>query len=197
MSLSDRLRSAVGRLARDRRGAVAVEAAVVLSLLMLAGVVGVDGARYLQLTARAERLAANLADIASRGDPMRDRVLVDDQTQVGDVGMIFRLARMMARPADLTAEGGVVLSSVSGTGAGVAVNWMRADGPEATASAERLAGIGALPSGDDFIVVEVFLPFDAILLETARLGVGLPPSIYRRAVFRSRGADLSVLEALS
>jgi hypothetical protein len=189
MSPGDALRALLG----DRRGSVAVEAALALSILMIAAVGAIDGARFLQASARAERLTANIADMASRSTGLRDRLAIDSLTRPDDLGMFVMLARRIAQPADLT-QGGVALSAVTGTGDGLIVNWMRADGEGATTSAARLAQIGGLPEGADFIVAEVFLPFDAILLDGSRFGFGLPDSIYRRAVFRSRSADLSLLE---
>jgi hypothetical protein len=178
---------------RDRRGSIAVEAALVLSLLAVAAVGAADGARYLQASARAERVAANIADMASRSLTLRDRPAVDDRTGPNDVGVFFLLARRIAEPDDLT-RGGVTLSSVSGAADGLVVNWMRTDGAAADASAQRLAEIGALTPGADYIVAEVVLPFSPALLDRARFGAGLPDRIYRRAVFRTRSADLSILE---
>lgn len=181
------------RLARCRSGSVAIEAAGALSLLVLASVGAVDAARYAQASARAERLVANIADMAARSDSLRDRLLDDALTLPGDIGMFFRLAGRMALPVNLEL-GGVAVSSVSGGAAGNLVNWMRVDGAAALAEPRRLADLPALPAGAHFIVAEVFLPFEPILLDRARLGAGFDRQIYQRAVFRTRTSSLTILE---
>jgi hypothetical protein len=185
-------RSRLLALFADRRGSVAVEAAAVLSLLCVASVAAIDGARYMQLTARAERIAASVADMASRSQSLRDRTAFDTQTLPDDTGMFFELARRMAGSPDAETVS-VALASLSGRDGGVDVNWTRADGPAAANAAGRFAALGPLPRGATFIAAEVRLPFDAILLDAGRLGAGLPREVAGVWVFRTRAAGLTGL----
>jgi hypothetical protein len=76
---------------------------------------------------------------------------------------------------------------------------VRADGAIPDVSAKRLEGIAPLPGGMPFVVAEVFLPFDPIMIGNAALlgAVGFDGVIYRRAVFRPRNAALTALEPAS
>jgi hypothetical protein len=152
----------------------------------------IDGARYVQLTARADRIAASVADMAARSQSLRDRTTFDLQTLPDDIGMFFELARRMTGAAD-AADVTVALASLTGRGGGVQVNWSRADGPAAAGASVRFAALGALPAGSTFIAAELRLPFDALLLDADRLGVGLPSEVSSVWVFRTRAAGLTGL----
>ncbi len=183
-----------GRLRRARRGSVVVETALLLPLIAIGVAALVDVSAYLQLTARAERVAAGLGDLAARADEIRDRAAFDDNSRSGDTGALFEMARAMAEPADLSL-GGVVLASVTGSGTGATLNWARADGAGASISPDRIAATGPLPAGMPFIVAEVFMPFDPIILDRDDLlgAIGFDRLIYRRAVWRPRSAALTSL----
>lgn len=178
-----------------RRGSVVVEAAMILPLVALTVVCMVDVARYMQLSARADRIAAGVADLVSRADAIRDRQAIDHQTRSTDIGVYFAMAREMALPETLGEGGGVVLSSVTGGADKPKVNWMRSWGDSATSSAARLEGIGTLPTGMSFVVAEIMLPFEPVILDrTALLGnIGFDRVIYRRALYRPRTAALTTL----
>lgn len=183
------------RLRRSRRGAVVVEAALLMPLMAISIVCSVDVARYLQLGARADRMASSVADLVSRADVIRDRTVMDASTRSTDLGVYFELAREMALPELLGAGGGVVISSVTGTAGAPSVNWMRSWGSGATASAARLQALPPLPEGMSFVVAEVILPFDPLILDREDLlgKVGFASTIYRRAVYRPRTAALTTL----
>jgi Flp pilus assembly protein TadG len=193
MSRSERL---AGRLARARGGAVAIEAALFLSFLMIFAGAALDAGRYLQLTARVERVAASTADLVSRAGSVRDRAAFDATSATNDIGMFFELARASAQPASLDDGGGVVVSSITGGANGHAVNWTRSFGAGADPSTERLRGLPQLPVGVTFIVAEVFMPFDPFILDRENLlgRVGFERMIYRRAIYRPRYAALATLE---
>jgi hypothetical protein len=72
---------------------------------------------------------------------------------------------------------------------------MRSWGDSATSSAARLEGIGTLPTGMSFVVAEIMLPFEPVILDrTALLGnIGFDRVIYRRALYRPRTAALTTL----
>jgi Flp pilus assembly pilin Flp len=183
-------------LRRDRRGAVFVEAALLLPLFAIAVVAFVDVSRYMQLTARADRIASGVADLVSRADQIRDKPAYDPLTSLStDTGVFFEMARVIAEPEDL-AKGGVVIASITGGAAAAKVNWVRSDGAIQDVSTGRLQAIAPLPEGMPFVVAEVFLPFQPVVIgNKALLGtIGFDSVIYRRAVFRPRSASLTALE---
>lgn len=165
-----------------------------LPLLAVAIVASVDVARYLELSARADRIAGSVADLVSRADIIRDRQALDHLSRSTDIGVYFRMAAEMAEPENL-AEGGVVISSITGAAGAPAVNWMRSSGLGASVSAARLQTIPALPPAMPFIVAEVFLPFHPLILDRETLvgTIGFDRVIYRRALFRPRAAALTTL----
>lgn len=186
-------RALPGRALRDRRGSVAVEAGLTLTLLAFATLAAFDGARYLKLMARAERVAGNLADIAARSDSLRDRPVFDAGTLPNDTGMLFELSRLMLdAPASAASASGVIVSAVSGTGSGHTVRWTRASAG-LDASDARLSALGPLPAGAEFIVAEVIAAFQSVALDVSALGVD--GRIYSRAVFRTRHGGAAALEA--
>lgn len=178
----------------DRRGAVFVEAALLLPLIAIAVVAFVDVSRYMQMTARADRIASGVADLVSRADQIRDRKTYDGASLSTDTGTFFEMARVIAEPENL-AEGGVVIASITGGAASAKVNWVRSDGAIEDVSTGRLQAIAPLPAGMPFVVAEVFLPFEPVVIgNKALLGaIGFDSVIYRRAVFRPRSASLTTL----
>lgn len=180
---------------RARRGSVVVEAALLLPLLALTMVASIDVARYLQMAARADRVAGALADMVSRADTIRDRPAFDAQSQSTDTGVYFELARQLAAPEDLAGAGGVVIRSLTGQAGGPRINWSRGQGPAADLSPGGVAVLTTLPAGMNFVVAEIFLPFRPIILDRrALLGeVGFDRVIYRRAVYRPRAGALTTL----
>lgn len=195
----NRIERLAQRLARARDGAVAIEAALLLSALLILSGAALDAGRYLQVTARVERVAAGTADLVSRAGSVRDRVVFDAASASNDLGMFFELARAMAEPEVLASGGGVVISSITGGANGHLVNWTRSFGSGADPSATRLQALPPLPVGVPFIVAEVFMPFDAFMLDRSALlgSIGFEPVIYRRAIYRPRYAALTTLEAVN
>lgn len=186
------------RMLRCRRGSVMIEAAFMLPLALLMVIACLDAARYLSLAASADQTALALADAVSRADMVRDRATEDALTRSTDTGAYFALARILSEPLDLGASGAVAISSVTGGGAGAAtVNWMRASGPAAGVDPARLASLPPLPEGRDFVVAEVFFEFEPAVVGRAALAslLGAAPTVYRRALYRTRSAPLTTLAA--
>jgi Flp pilus assembly protein TadG len=181
---------------RDRRGAVVVEAAIMLPLLALSVVAFVDVARYMQTTARADRAAGTVADLVSRAESIRDRPAFDAQSRNTDTGVFFAMAQAVAEPDDLS-KGAMVIASITGGGGGARVNWSVSTGAAATEPAEKASVARfeaiALPDGMPFVAVEVSLPFDPVVLDRADLlgVVGFDSMIRRSAVYRPRSAALT------
>ena len=188
--------SFIRRLLRARRGAVVVEAAIMLPLIAITAGAGYDVARYMQVAARADRVAIGLADMVARAESVRDRTVLDDQSQSNDLAVFFDLAGQLAAPERLAGGGGVAIHAVTG-GQTLTVHWTRAQGVDA--STQRLAAIGALPADVTFIVVEAALPFTAAVIGNRALldVVGVAPIVRRYAAFRPRVSNLTELEPAS
>lgn len=184
------------RLLRARRGAVVVEAAIMLPMIALTAGAGYDIARYLQLSARADRVAIGLADMVARAESVRDRTALDAGSQSNDLGVFFDLAKRLAAPETFDNGGGVAVHVVTG-GDDLTVHWSRADGIDA--STERLGAITGLPADVDFVVVEAALPFTAAVIGNPTLLdiVGVDPMVRRFAAFRPRVSNLADLEPAS
>jgi Flp pilus assembly protein TadG len=189
----------VKRLFARRDGAIAVEAALSLSLLMVMSLGGLDIVRYYQLVGRMERAAATTADLVSRGETVRDRLTYDLQSETSDIGTYFTLAALSAQPEPLSASGGTVIAALTGTAGAPAVHWVRGTGPLADGAAQRLSNLTALPADIPFVAVEISLPFDTLILGKAGALAGVDvDTVLRRIVFmRPREASLERLEPVS
>jgi len=191
------LASFIRRLLGARRGAVVAEAAIMLPMIAITAGAGYDIARYMQIAARADRVAIGLADMVARAESVRDRTVLDDLSQSNDLAVFFDLAAQLAAPERLAAGGGgVAIHAVTG-GQTLTVHWSRAEGIDA--SSRRLAAIGALPADVSFIVVEAALPFTAAVIGNRALLdiVGVDPLVRRYAAFRPRVSSLTELEPAS
>lgn len=188
--------SPLRRLLAARNGSIAVEAALVLSLLMVLSLGAFDIVRYYQLIARIERAAFTTADLVARGEGVRDRPIYDEDSQTSDTGTYFELAAIAARPERLRAEGGVAIAALTGAAGPAQLHWSRGFGPLADGFAARVAATGPLPADIPFVAVEISLPFDTLILGRAGAlaGVDVAPVLRRTAVLRPRGGSLHILE---
>jgi Flp pilus assembly protein TadG len=184
------------RLLRSRAGSIAVETAVSLSLLMVLSLGAFDIIRYYQLTGRVERVATTVADLVARGEAIIDRPAYDSSSGSSDTGTYFALAAMAARPERLDTEGGTVIAALTGTANQPTLHWSVGTGPLAQGRESRLAQLPSLPDGMPFILVEISLPFDTLILGKAGALAGMtaPTALRRRIIMRPRGGSLERLE---
>jgi Flp pilus assembly protein TadG len=194
-------RARLRRFRHARRGAAAVEFALVLPVLALLLTATADLALHLRATFRIERTAAELANLVSQ----HESLTAADITRMFEAAEAISGAGLtVADPAGL--QGGrTVISLVAGANTEVTcpaancILWQRARGnaarfPASVIGAER--GVAQLPAGfvvppaQTVVVTEVFYPRQAWLLASAFFPSG-PQSIHASAVVRPRAAQLT------
>jgi Flp pilus assembly protein TadG len=180
----------LARLATDRTGSIFIETAIALSFLSTLIVGGIEAARYVLLAQKLERVVSTAADLASAGQTI----------STSDIDQIFAAGREIAQPFDLSANGTVIVSSVSASGGTPPrVDWQRAGaGNLSVGSAIGVAGgIANLPQGftvrdgEEVIVAEVYYAFEPFIAPDI---IG-PSQLYRVSFFRPRFAPLTALVA--
>lgn len=134
------MRSLIQRFSRRRDGSVIVETAMALPLLVLLLLGGMETARLVMVTFKLEKAASTVADLVAR-----EEVATPDA-----VNNVLSAVQHVMAPFALGDDGVVIVSSVTGTGEGVAtVNWqVSGAGTLAAASEVGITGGGAsLPGG--------------------------------------------------
>jgi Flp pilus assembly protein TadG len=180
-------RRRLGRLRRDRSGAIMAEFAICLPLLMAVLVYGVDLSRLIIASQKMDRVAAGMGDLVAQAKSLTST----------DLANIYAAVDYVARPFDFDHDGVVIISSVSLVGSMLKVNWQsRGAGNLNVASKVGVSGGRAtLPSGmtisDDntVIVAEVYFNFTPIF----NLPLVPASQLYHTAFFRPRLGDLDSL----
>jgi Flp pilus assembly protein TadG len=193
-------RALLRRFKRDRRGAVAIEAALSFVLFSFMTLGGLDVMRYYQILGRLERSATVTADMIGRGEAIRDRVAFDATSEASDVGTYFALAAMTAEPEALTTEGGVAIAALTGATGAPVIHWLRSTGPSVGGVDDRMrTQLTDLPTGMPFIAVEISLPFETLIMGSAgsMFDTEMPGTLRRLVVVRPRGGSLEILEPSS
>jgi hypothetical protein len=177
------------RFTGDRRGAVLVELAVALPVVIAIIIGGFDTGRYVLLHQKMDRAAATIADLVSRPASISE----------AEIDVMFSAASELMRPYDLPARGYVIVSSVSKAAGDTAeIDWQYAGGG-ALAAASAIGIEGAeplLPEGfevrddENLIVAEVFYDYEPLFM-----GFVLEPGvIWHFAIRRPRRGDLSEID---
>lgn len=197
------------RLAHDHlgtRGAVAVEAALLMPILTLLILGGLDVARFARITGSADRVAVSVADLITQCDRTSFSHPSTNLNNPCDIGAIYQAAVVSAGGIDLTNDGEIIVSSVgwysiSPTTPGdlsamQRVLWQDVSPYTETGVASsvgtpgmiaKLPGGNILPEAHNVIVVEVFVRFHPwITLDLWGWLNFLDTHIYRTAVFRPR-----------
>ncbi len=186
--MTGRLTALIARFGAERRGSIFVELALALSFLTTLTVGGVETARYVLLVQKIERVVSTSADLASSGLTISS----------GDLDQIFAASREIAVPFDLSANGTVIVSSVSVTGNNPPrIDWQRAGGGNLSVGSAigQPGGVATLPNGftirdgEEVIVAEVYYAFEPFLAPD----LIAPSQLYRVAFFRPRLAPLTAL----
>ncbi|MFD2234526.1 TadE/TadG family type IV pilus assembly protein [Phaeospirillum tilakii] len=192
------------RLGRDRRGAVMVELALALPVLLILLIGFTEAYLYVRAAVALERVAFDMANLIAR------RTLICRATSTSDPNSIntylTTVAPLSAQPLDLAASGEVIASGVvyDSASAGAVVRWQAvspytlsgiASGVGNVGGKATLAG-GIVPTsgGDTVIVVEAFHSHDW-LSGLRQLLPTLPTAttLKRTAYFRGRVASLATL----
>lgn len=184
------IRRFIKALGLDRRGSLAVEAAMAVPVLAVLLLGGVEVTRFVLLNQKLERTSATVADLVSRSEKIF----------AAELPTLFVAAGFTFDPFDLAGDGRVIVSSIYKTsGTPPRVIWQRAFGAGGGTSAFGTQGVDAiLPDGlvvrdgENVIVSETFFDFvplfagDVVgLLEARRLSTF--------SVMRPRFGPLTVL----
>jgi hypothetical protein len=136
------LRAIVRRLRRDRRGAVLVEMAFTVPILILLGFGGIEIANLVLAHTRVSQIALSAADNASRvatGVSMSQPIIREI-----DINEVFSGVEKQARNMDFATRGRVILSSLERNPAGGQwIHWQRCYGGLDVDSSFGAAGAGA------------------------------------------------------
>ncbi len=172
-------------------GVAAIEFALSFPLLALLLFGTVDGARYVLITQKVERVAATLSDVTSQSDTITSTQL----------GQIITAAGQVLQPYDFAADGYAIISSVTKTGANApVVNWQyRSTGTIQTSHIGVSGGAATMPAnftiaaGETVIVAEVFYAYKPILNGYLYNN----NQIYRTSIYKPRLGSLTTLGWLS
>lgn len=169
-------------LARDRRGVMLVEFALVLPVLVILLLGSYDYGRYVIVHQKVQRTSATIADLVAR----------ETQFDSGDVSGIMSAAGHVMSPFSLGSDGNVIITVMTDDGSGAEIV-QQYSGGGSMVTTSRFGTLGAtptLPTGltvdEDEVVVatEVFFWFDALFLPSWAIG----DTIYDVSFFRPRGS---------
>ncbi len=181
------LRATFRRFAKERRGAVLIEFAFALPIMVLMLLGTFDTARYVLLHQKMDRAASTMADLVSR-PPTISQAQIDS---------MFSAANELVQPFDLALNGRVIVTSISkATGQDALIDWQHEGAGGLTASSSLGAsGTANLPAGftvrdgENVIVTEVFFDYEPMFLHYV-LSSGV---VSHLAMRRPRRGDLSTL----
>ena len=183
------IHSLLGRLGPARSGAVLLELAVILPVLLIALLGGMETARLVMIHQKLDRAAATMSDLVARSQTV----------SAADVDQMFAAARNMVEPFELGPSGRVIVSSVNRDGGGDTLVAWQLDGAGTLAVASAVGSAGGdatLPDGftlapdENVIVAEVFYDFQPWLMASV-----FPPRIVRhQSLRRPRFGSLAELE---
>lgn len=187
----------LSRSADPRRGAAAVEFALLVPLLILFFAATAEIVLYMRTWFRLERTAAEVANVASQAETLA----------TADIAGLFEAARAVAAPVTAWSSGPgsgrarTIIGVVAGTGGGNSVAWTCSRGDAGLAN--QVAGRAALPAnfvvpnGQSVVVVEVVnavTPW-SIMANAPPVFFGTvgPGPVRTYAILRPRMASLTTL----
>lgn len=174
-------------VACDCRGAVSVEIALLVPLLigLLGG--GLEAVNFVLINQKLDRTAASMSDLVARTSTITE----------GEIKSMFSAINYIMNPFDLLSGGKIIVSSIVATGGkGPKIAWQRSTGFGDNTSQLGKEGNGAtLPGGlnvrdgDNIIVCEAYFHYEPMLFE----GLFADMTLYRYAVFHPRFGKLDVI----
>lgn len=175
---------------RNNQGVAAVEFALTLPVLLMLSLSGYELSRFMLLQQKVEKAAYTTADVTAQSTSLTTAQMTD----------IFSAGAQIMLPTTFGANGVIIISSVTQTGAPTGTNpprvaW-RNSGGGSLARASKIGNVGGtatLPGGltladkDNVIVAEVYYRYSPLLS-----GAVLQASdVYKYAVFKPRLGALS------
>lgn len=184
-----RHRRATVRLSRDRRGAAAVEFALMMPMLLILVLGCVEIAQYVLLHQKLQRSATTVADLMTRNATW----------EAADVADMFEAVAHVATPFDMAANGVVIMTGMTGRPDGnIELGWQRR-GAGALSAGSAIGGQGAviappdgltLAAGQTVVAAEVHFDYDPIFLSM----LDRAEPLYYRIYFRPRRGGLASLD---
>jgi Flp pilus assembly protein TadG len=178
----------IGRLRRDQRGGVLVEAAFVIPITLVLLLAGFEVARLTLIHQKMDRAATAMADLVSQSEDIT----------VSQLNDMFNAIQHIMEPFDMASKGVVIVSSI-GTPISnpTTIYWQRngAGGITATSQIGTEGNPPTLPTGfvvrdgEGLIVAEVYYDYAPFLF----WDIFTPNQLYHRAFFRPRYGGLDVL----
>ena len=180
---------AFSRFLRESRGAILIEMAFAVPILLVLTLGCFDTARYILLHQKLDRASSTMADLVSRPTSI-------SQTQIDSM---FSAAVELVQPFPLDTEGRVIVTSISrATGDSTRIDWQHEGAGTLSATSEigdTPGAVATLPTGftvregENVIVAEVFFDFEPMFLDQ----ILDPGVISHLAVRKPRRGDLSTL----
>lgn len=200
--------SRIRRLWRSERGVAAIEAALIIPLMVFIIVGTIELYQYFRAAAILDRAAFTLADGVAMQRELFDSGPCDKSDNICTYGAI---AEDLVRPLDFSTNGWIIISAYAATdplsGAnpppvtwknGTEWNKRFSGGETGTSIPDSLldpsSGFPVANEGDTLIVVEVFYDYEPFALSSGFwASLGGPRRMYSRAFFRPRFSELRTL----
>lgn len=180
----------LGRLCGNRRGALLVETAMTMPVLIAMVLGGVEVTRFVLLRQSLDRAATSVGDLVSQAPKVTE----------ADITNVFDAVQHVISPFEMNEKGLVIITCVGRTGVNAPhVNWQRtgAGTMSATSQVGAEGGDATIPAGfqlsdgETAIVAEVYYQYEPLIFPK----VFFSEEFYHRAYFRPRLAPLDTIEA--
>jgi Flp pilus assembly protein TadG len=183
------LRRLIGALNRNSKGSILIELALVVPALMVLVTGGFEITRFALLYQKVNRVAVSMADLVSQAKTISE----------SDLTGLFDAVTHIASPFDFSADGEVILTSVSLKNGTPTVNWQRTGGGDyhGTSRIGTQGGSATLPSGfvvhdgDTVIIAEAYYNYSPAIFSD----IVSPTVVYNVAYFRPRLGTLDEVKA--
>ena len=132
-------------------GAVAIEAAIIVPILLIAILAVIDTVRFITTATRLDLVAATAADLTARAETVTDQVNFTAIGANNELAMFFFSANQVGLPNDIASDGQVIISAIQPTPGGYVLLWQR-PGPYGLAMSSRLDSLPQLPTTGTHVV---------------------------------------------
>ncbi len=175
------------RFRENDDGAVLIELAFILPILVLLVLGAFDGARLVLLNQKIQRTSMAMADLVGQSQGLTE----------AEITSLFDAISHAMSPFDFNSGGTVIVSSMSSNDGGTTINWVRNFGDGEDGS--TFGSVGDTPTlpdgftirdGDSIIAAEVFYPFEPIFLD----GIFTAQTFSSYSIIRPRFARLTSIE---
>jgi Flp pilus assembly protein TadG len=195
------IRRAIRRFVGAQDGAIAIEFAFVISILVVILLGTYECTRYVLLNQKADRTSATVADLVAQSDGMSTAIIND----------VYSAAIGQMQPYDQTTNGRIIISSIyrpdSTTTNGTIVWQCQGGGNYTSGVSSRIGAKGAAPTlpstftvdiGENIIVSEVFYHYTPSLFPSLKniggyqFNMFQPTTFYHITYDRPRGSLFTV-----